>query len=202
VYAVHWLRDKAITAGVTVRSTGEADAYRELFPWGVFLNALPEWASVSLGSDEMTALLIGLRKYTSSELPLLGLPVSDSGDVDFPRIREFVSEGLRQSLPLGKFERVNSEWATQLLTMCAWRKAIPDSPVIALLLGGITGQVLNMTLPAHWFLDADCRVHRVIRRLRYPLSRLRLFREHEAAIQSFCQAKGWTKRVVSPISDL
>jgi hypothetical protein len=66
VYAVHWLRDSAITAGTVVCSTTESEDYRRLFPWGVFLNALPEWTAVALGGDEMTDLILKLRKYTSN----------------------------------------------------------------------------------------------------------------------------------------
>ena len=192
VYAVHWLRDKAITAGSVVHSTTESKDYRRLFPWGVFLNTLPELNSLALGGDEVTDLILNLRKYTSNELDKLSSTVEVRGAVDYRRLRDFVRQGLRQSLPLRKLDLINSDWVVRLLVLSFARHLFNTNPVIALLAGEISAQTLRIGLPGHWLEAGDLRIERVIRRLRYPLSTLRLFREHETALESFCAVRGWT----------
>jgi len=200
VCAVHWLREKAITAGVTVESIAGSSEFRTLFPWGVFLNTLPE--SLALDRDGMMGLLTRLRNYTTAELGSLGLHVSESGDLDFRRVLEFVGDGLRNSLPLGKFSLVNSESAARVLAVClSGVAALQNHPVIAAL-GPFAPDALKIAIPAHWFQGATNQIHQTIRKLRYPQSGFRWFREHEEAIESFCEAKGWMKAIALPGASL
>lgn len=192
VYAVHWLRDKAITAGVVVHSTTESTDYRRLFPWGVFLNTLPELNSVAFGADEVTDLILNLRKYTSNQLDQLPSAVKIRGAIDYSRMRDFVRQGLRESLPLRKLDLIDSDWVVRLLVLSFARHVFKADPVVALLAGEVSAQTLRIKLPDRWLEAGDLRIDRVIRRLRYPLSTLRLFREHETALESFCAARGWT----------
>jgi hypothetical protein len=199
VYAAHWLREKAVTAGVNVESSvTDGRSYQQLFPWGVFLNSVPEWTSSPLTEDEMVLLMLGLREYTTKELCQLDSSVVEKGNIDFPRFREFVIEGLRRALPTGKFSRVNCEWAVSLLAVSLPRLAMPDHPFLALLTSALSAITLKLTVPDSWLETVDESVHRIVRTLRYRRSKLKLFLEHETAIQSFCEAKGWIKPIVVP----
>jgi hypothetical protein len=107
-------------------------------------------------------------------------------------MRDFVRQGLRESLPLRKLDLISSDWVVRLLVLSFARHVFKADPVVALLAGEISAQTLRITLPDRWLEAGDLRIDRVIRRLRYPLSTLRLFREHETALESFCAARGWT----------
>ena len=88
VYAVHWLREHAMKAGIEFRTTEEA--VYSCFPWGHLLAELVRHPEFQFDNDAVTAGILNLRMYTIKDLYRA---------TDQTKANEFAQQGLEQCLP-------------------------------------------------------------------------------------------------------
>jgi hypothetical protein len=146
------------------------------------VSALPELTSQSMTDTELADLMVNLRQYTLGNFDNLKSSCAGRSNT-FPLAREFVRKGLRQSLPLRRFENVNCEWAARMLAIASGVALRKTHPFEALSVNAVANSI-KFLVPTKWLKSGDTHLQRVVRRLRYPVSNSRLLLEHKAAIEA------------------
>ena len=136
IYAVHWLRRRAMSVDVKLRSVSRAYP-QDLFPWGHFLSEMTQMPIFYLGREDLPESILNLRQFTTKNAP----PTTDE-----KRIDDFVKEGLFESLPKKPVE----EWfkmssLTVSLAIALWQMWVTN-----------TENDLRLIAPLIPFLIKDC----------------------------------------------
>jgi hypothetical protein len=112
IYAVHWLRRRAMDVDVQLRKVGKEDL-PDLFPWGLFLSELLQNPKFKFHGDSIAEAILNLRTYTQKDLHHAS---------DEKKLLKFTREGLYQSLPkqLGSHDWYAMLKKSSLVALALW----------------------------------------------------------------------------------
>jgi hypothetical protein len=128
IYAVHWLRERAMKVDVKLR-TVDQEYLRRLFPWGHFLSELIQYPKFKFDSNSITEAILNLREYTIGE---------HYRATDEKKLHQFTRDGLQHCLPK---ELGAEDWYTRLK-----KSADIVLPLLALATGENLPAILSLVI--------------------------------------------------------
>jgi len=194
IYVCHWLREDACLQGVKVSNVRDDPRFRALFPWGVLLNELVRYPTVSEEEEEFFNVLRRLRSYTRDNLHQMR-PSSSESWTELESLRQatidFLAGALKHAMP--------QEWERYIQVMPVVNKILAGPVARFLGLGSSWDSMKRATELAIQHLpelqesiSGENLLQRKVRIRRYRQTAEEFIHAHRYVFESFWKERGWS----------